>query len=556
MRLQNEDDEYRSTSVRVPTIILVASLAIFGVLAIVLLANNKGKGRHTYDHTQPAAVTTEEETVENTPADTLTANDLNFWDMYSDGAVAEEEEEAADDPQSRKDRLEQMEADMKRAEEEAAEKAAKEAEQNADPATDGKHTKVTHIDGTSEWITINSSIKLNTYEDTGFQSKNGILGYYSNGRETTKTGADISQYTSSIDWDRLSTEVDYVMIRVGARGYDSGNIIADTKFLENVTNAAKAKIPFGVYFSSQAITETEAKEEAAYVMTQLAAAQSAIDSLSVSSQTADPANTNNTNSQNQNNPNGQNNTNTTTTTDVQKKLNELGIVTDRTKFGTTTSVKDNAGKTTTTAVDNLGNITVTVTDENGNVTAKKTVNLDPYGNVTTVETDETGKETINTVNVYGDAANQINNQQNGQQNTNQQNANQQAVDNALTQLQNNPNRFKLAYPVAIEMHMITNDISRIESVDKTKRTEVLTAFCDAIEKGGYESMIAANKEFLLCQVNTAGLSRYDIWLSNEGNLPDYPYMMSMWKYSSKGSLLKSMTGDYGVDVGFIDYTLR
>ena len=555
MRLQNEDDEYRSTSVRVPTIILIASLSIFGVLAIVLLANNSGRGRHTYNQPANTALTQEDTAATETP-DTLTASDLNFWDMYSDGTVVEDEPDDPSDPTSRKDQLEQMEADMKRAEEEAAELAAKEAEQNADPATDGKHTKVTHIDGTSEWITINSSIKLNTYEDTGFQSKNGILGYYSNGRESTKTGADISQYTSTIDWDRLSTEVDFVMIRVGARGYDSGNIIADTKFLENVTNAAKAKIPFGVYFSSQAITEIEAKEEAAYVMTQLAAAQSAIDSLNVTSQTTDPNNTNNQNNQNNQNQNNQNNQNINNLTDVQKKLNELGIVTDRTKFGTTTSVKDNDGKTTTTVVDNLGNITVTVTDENGNVTAKKTVNLDPYGNVTTVETDATGKETINTVNVYGDAANQVNNQANNQQNTNQQNANQQAVDNALTQLQNNPNRFKLSYPVAIEMHLITNDVSRIESVDKTKRTEVLTAFCDAIEKGGYESMIEANKEFLLCQVNTAGLSKYDIWLSNEGNLPDYPYMMSMWKYNTRGSLLKSMTGDYGVNVGFIDYTLR
>ena len=41
MRLKNDDDEeYSGLSVRMPTVMLIASLAIFGVLAIVVLANN------------------------------------------------------------------------------------------------------------------------------------------------------------------------------------------------------------------------------------------------------------------------------------------------------------------------------------------------------------------------------------------------------------------------------------------------------------------------------------------------------------------------------------
>ncbi|MCR5596510.1 MAG: hypothetical protein K6G12_11725 [Lachnospiraceae bacterium] len=535
MRL-DDDEEYSGLSVRMPTIIIAASAAIFAILAIVLAVNSSGKKKHTY--TAPATETAAEaETVEET-TDSMTAADLNFWDMYQEEDETTILEQQTSEYAKRKDELEQREADMKKAEEEAAEAAAKEAEENADPATDGKHTLVTHIDGSTEWIAINSSIKLNSYEDTQFQSQNGIMGYYVNGRKATKTGVDISQYTTAIDWERLTTEADFVMIRVGARGYDTGNIIADTKFVENVTNAVKYKIPFGVYFSSQAINETEAKEEAVYVMTQLAVASSAVGNLQTSNQTTTSA-TGSTPVQNNTATSSQTTTSSSVPTTVQDILKKLGIETDPTKYGTTTSVKDDSGNTTTTVTDNLGNTTVTVTDANGTQISKKTVNMDPYGNVTTVVTDASGNETVNTEKVDGAGTNAAGT------------ANTTVISNVAAN-----NTFKMTYPVAVEMHMITNDISRIEGINKTMRTTVLTTFCDAIETGGYNSMVAGSKEFLLCQVNTAGLSKYQIWLSNEGNLPDYPYVMSMWKYNTKGKLMQSLSGDYGVSVGFIDYSAR
>lgn len=544
MKLQHDDDEeYSGLSVRMPAIILGASLAIFFILALVLATNKSGKKPHTYSAVQPDT-SADQQTQTTESVDTLRADDLNFWDMYQYTDDSDVIDPAGGDSSSRKDQLEQRESDMRKAEEEAAEAAAKAAAENVDPATDGKHTMVTHIDGTTEWLPINSSLKLNTYEDTQFQSQNGILGYYVNGRRVTKTGVDISQYTTSIDWTQLSRQADFVMIRVGARGYDTGHIIADTKFIENVTGAAKAGIPFGVYFSSQAINENEAREEANYVMAQLAAAQSAVESLGL------------TTSQTNNNTAGTttNNTatNTTSTTAVpqttQQKLKGMGLETDATKYGTTTSVKDTDGKTTTTVVDGKGNTTVTVTDADGKQLSKKTVNLDPYGNVTTVTTDADGTEHVVTENIPEAAVTTA-------PGTTTANTNTNTTGTTTTTVTANP-VFKLAYPVAIEMHLITNDISRIEGIDKTARTSVLTAFCSQIETGGYNAMVSANKEFLLCQINVAPLSKYEIWVSNEGNLPDYPYLMSMWKYNTRGKLISGLSGDYGVSVGFIDYAAR
>ncbi len=557
MKLQHDnEEEYSGMSVRMPVIILGASLAIFFILALVLATNSKKKP-HAQTSYAPVTDTAEQAQPEQ-EVDTLRADDLDFWDMYQYGEEDEGNDPLIPDNTARKDELEQRESDMRKAEEEAAEAAAKAEAENVDPATDGKHTMVTHIDGTMEWLPINSSLKLNTYEDTQFQSQNGILGYYVNGRRVTKTGVDISQYTTSIDWTQLSRQADFVMIRVGARGYDSGQIIADTKFIENVTGAAKAGIPFGVYFSSQAVNETEAKEEALYVMAQLAAAQSTIQSLGLSTAqtntnigtTGTGTNTGNTTA------NGTTATSGTTTTTtgnvpqtVQQKLKSMGLETDPTKFGTTTSVKDTNGNTTTTVVDNKGNTTTTVTDSEGNQTSKKTVNLDPYGNVTTVTTDADGTEhvvteKVNEAAVVPDPANPA------------KDANGNTITAATTTTVTANPQFKLAYPIAIEMHMISNDISRIEGIDKTARTSVLTAFCNQIETGGYNAMVSANKEFLLCQINVAALSKYEIWMSNEGNLPDYPYLMSMWKYNTRGKLINGLSGDYGVSVGFIDYAAR
>ena len=56
------------------------------------------------------------------------------------------------------------------------------------------------------------------------------------------------------------------MLRVGARGYGSGQIALDDYFADNMKRAGDAGLQIGVYFSSQAITEEEAVEEANMVL--------------------------------------------------------------------------------------------------------------------------------------------------------------------------------------------------------------------------------------------------------------------------------------------------
>ena len=81
----------------------------------------------------------------------------------------------------------------------------------------------------------------------------------------TLNGIDVSAYSGDIDWSGVKT--DFVMVRLGGRGYgDSGTLYADDNAAENLRNAKANGIRIGAYFYSQAINEDEAREEADYAL--------------------------------------------------------------------------------------------------------------------------------------------------------------------------------------------------------------------------------------------------------------------------------------------------
>lgn len=79
-------------------------------------------------------------------------------------------------------------------------------------------------------------------------------------------GIDVSSHNGEIDWQTVSENVDFAIIRAGYRGYGNGKLVADSRVEENLENALKAGMKIGVYFYSQAITEGEAREEADFVL--------------------------------------------------------------------------------------------------------------------------------------------------------------------------------------------------------------------------------------------------------------------------------------------------
>lgn len=77
---------------------------------------------------------------------------------------------------------------------------------------------------------------------------------------------DVSEANGVIDWPAVAKHVDAAIIRVGYRGYGAaGTLQTDKQFRRNIAEALAAGLPVGVYWCTQALSDDEAREEAAYV---------------------------------------------------------------------------------------------------------------------------------------------------------------------------------------------------------------------------------------------------------------------------------------------------
>ena len=382
-----QTNDYEDQSGGLPLIYMALAVSAFVLTILVLVVTmNKDKKPSTEFLTQ---MQQKEQETEASSADTsvmddnhviggdLVASDLDFWDMYP---VEEEKTDRGDSQKGNKEF-----ADKQKELEDAEAKETEEKEN--DPSKDGKHVEVVLRDGTKEWVPINPYWKKNTYDFANLVSKNDLLHYYSNGKQISYLGVDLSKYQSKVDFAAIQKEgVDFCILRVGSRGYESGAIQEDEKFQEYITGAEAVGMPIGLYFFSQAVTVAEAVEEANFVIS---------------------------------------------------KIGE----------------------------------------------------------------------------------------------------------------------HKITYPIAYDMEFIANDNSRIETLTKAEKTDIALAFLQRIEEAGYTGMVYGNKEWLLKRVELHRFEDYDVWLSQEDDIPDYPYVYSMWQYTKQGEVY-GIEGYVDLNISFIDYSAR
>ena len=103
---------------------------------------------------------------------------------------------------------------------------------------------------------------------TGWKEIDGIQ-YYFNGSGVlnSRTVIDVSRFNNSIDWNAVKASgIDYAIIRVGYRGYESGKLVMDSRFEENMQGAISAGIKVGAYIVTQAVNTSEAVEEASFIV--------------------------------------------------------------------------------------------------------------------------------------------------------------------------------------------------------------------------------------------------------------------------------------------------
>ena len=109
------------------------------------------------------------------------------------------------------------------------------------------------------------------------------------------------------------------------------------------------------------------------------------------------------------------------------------------------------------------------------------------------------------------------------------------------------------YPVACRLGAVTNDTSRVDNVKKTDITAIINAFCAKIAEAGLMPVVNANKYWLLRKIDLTQLGKYDIWLSQEEDIPDYPYEFEIWQYNLSGSV-DGISGSANLNISFIDYS--
>lgn len=391
MRLPGDDDQ-RPMGFSVIYMIIGVSAFILIMLLVVTGSNKKPKHNNNYaqnmqQNQQEAEEAQAKEAAEEKmePERKLRAQDLDFWDMYP---VDEQEDNSGSvsNPSSGKqaDASKSGETDKERDKEKERQALLQE-----EPSTDGKHTLVKYADGSEEWVLISPYLKKNIYDFSNLSESSNLKKYTENGKKISRSGVNISKHSGTVNFKSLKTAgIDYVMLRLGARGYGTGQISLDDNFVENIEDAIEAGLDIGIYFYSQAINQEEATQEANFV----------------------------------------------------------------------------------------------------------TQNLEPY------------KAHIN-------------------------------------------------YPVAFDMENVANDRARIDGLSRDDKTIITATFLSGVQAAGYIPMLYGNKEWLIKNIDLTKLQDYDVWLSEDSNTPDYPYLYTMWQYTAAGDI-GGVSGDVGLNICFVSYSDR
>lgn len=125
------------------------------------------------------------------------------------------------------------------------------------------------VEGNEYEAELLENVPLHSYDYEKVIEDNGFKYYVDDeGEKISRLGIDVSEYQSEVDWVKVKEAgADFAMVRLGYRGYgEAGNLVEDPMYHKHMKNALKAGLDVGVYFFSQAITDEEVKEEAAFVL--------------------------------------------------------------------------------------------------------------------------------------------------------------------------------------------------------------------------------------------------------------------------------------------------
>lgn len=288
----NQDPEdKRSYQKTVAMCVAAASLVILLFLVVLYVNSDKGS-------TKPVQNAAKEEQPEDDilkDSHNITSSELEFWDdakkpktlekekegqltpykdpnREGDEELSEDEKDSKDEAGGPKDGSDGTEPKDKDRPERPDKDSENEDSMNKDSEKDEPRDKenylaVTDDKGKKTYYEIMKEVPKNDYDfEKNLTNDNGTL-FYKDGKRESIKGVDLSKYNGAVDFAKLKDNgIGFAMLRLGSRGYGSGTISLDEKFVEYAQNAQLNGIMIGAYFYSQAINANEAVEEANYIV--------------------------------------------------------------------------------------------------------------------------------------------------------------------------------------------------------------------------------------------------------------------------------------------------
>lgn len=112
------------------------------------------------------------------------------------------------------------------------------------------------------------------------------------------------------------------------------------------------------------------------------------------------------------------------------------------------------------------------------------------------------------------------------------------------------NNMDLSYPVAFDFEPKQDGTDRISGLSQEEKTAVATAFCEAINEGGYNAIIYGNQHDLRLY-NLTELAKWGFWYAEYDTEPTYTIKYGIWQYSSTGTV-DGIKGDVDLNLDAID----
>jgi GH25 family lysozyme M1 (1,4-beta-N-acetylmuramidase) len=109
--------------------------------------------------------------------------------------------------------------------------------------------------------------------------------------------------------------------------------------------------------------------------------------------------------------------------------------------------------------------------------------------------------------------------------------------------------YNATYPICLDVEDASGDGARQDALSNSELTDVVIAFCERIKEAGYTPMIYANGRYFAGRLEVERLEDYDKWYAMYADTPYMPYEISMWQYSSSGTV-DGITGNVDMNISF------